>query len=210
MTFIEFADGFVKDDFAKKCNAIQVMDFLYTEKRPKLGQRLEIQVSFSNNRWCRLSGIVTEIGNLPTYDEWIVATSTVPVPPCRRGEIPADARIRFPRDCPYPNCSTCILRQGETEMTLGTLMNRCFKHMGTLQNQTLAGFAYLNFDFHDNQVGLPISKGNIYKVTLHADDSKECMWMLDSIENVTESVPFNELPQEFRDWKMGHETMGNN
>ena len=69
-TDIHFREGFVKDDFAKLCEPFQGGEFLWTGRKPKVGQRLEIQVTFDNDAWCRVSGVLTELGSYPSVEEW--------------------------------------------------------------------------------------------------------------------------------------------
>lgn len=61
--------GFVKDDFAKLCEPVQRAPFLYTGVVPKIEQRLQIQFDFPDGSWCRLSGEVIWVGELPTISE---------------------------------------------------------------------------------------------------------------------------------------------
>ena len=62
---IEISDGFINDEFAKKCEPVQGREFLYTSRQPKVGQRTETQIQVAGIHFCRLSGLVTEIGALP-------------------------------------------------------------------------------------------------------------------------------------------------
>jgi len=101
----------------------------------------------------------------------------------------------------------CTLRKGDKEMTLGTLMNRTLEADGTLHNQKLTAHAYLTFDFFHREGRLPVKSGRIYKVVHKADDSKVCMWCVESIEDVTD-LPVSALPQVFKDWEIGRESAG--
>jgi len=123
--------------------------------------------------------------------------------------IQPDVKMVFPENyaCPDPGCTMCILRQGDTEITLGTLMERSLELLGTLQNQELTVYAYLDFDFFERQDRLPFSAGRIYKVVHKADDSRMCVWQVTSIEDVTDLSP-SDLPQVFRDWDLGRHNAG--
>ena len=74
-TVVEIRDGFIKDEFAKQCEPYQrPYEFLYTGRLPEVGQRTETQITSLNGNWCRLSGIVTEVGELPTFDMWVTVS----------------------------------------------------------------------------------------------------------------------------------------
>jgi hypothetical protein len=75
---IEFEEAFIRDEIAKQKEPYQrPYDFLYTGRAPAVGQRTETHLSSTNGGWCLLSGIVTEVGELPTFDMWItVGNST--------------------------------------------------------------------------------------------------------------------------------------
>ena len=116
-----------------------------------------------------------------------------------------DVIIGFHEHCPYPDCTMCLLRKGDKEMSLGTLMERALQQFGALQNQTLTSYAYLNFDWFHKEDQLPIKSARIYKVLYKCNDGKTNMWCVESIEDVTD-LPPSELPQVFKDWEIGRES----
>mmetsp|Transcript_26838 Transcript_26838/g.45740 ORF Transcript_26838/g.45740 Transcript_26838/m.45740 type:complete len:185 (-) Transcript_26838:528-1082(-) len=76
---IAFQEGYIKDEWAKLVEpvyrSVEGRAFLYTGVKPAVGQRTETQIiiqpssstSFENGAsWCRLSGIVTDVGPLPS------------------------------------------------------------------------------------------------------------------------------------------------
>lgn len=60
--------GFIKDDFARLCEPVQKVNFLYTGKKPVVGQRTETQFTY-HNLWFRMSGVVTYIYPEPSQTE---------------------------------------------------------------------------------------------------------------------------------------------
>jgi hypothetical protein len=71
MTEISFSSGFIKDEMAKMMDSAQPLEtFLWTGRQASVGQRAETQINCIGGAWCRLSGIVTEVGALPTVCEW--------------------------------------------------------------------------------------------------------------------------------------------
>ena len=74
---IEFEAAYVRDGMAKQKEPYQrPYEFLYTGRAPAVGQRTETQLTArTNGSWCLLSGIVTEVGELPTFDMWITVSS---------------------------------------------------------------------------------------------------------------------------------------
>ena len=202
--------GFIRDEMAKQKQPFQApYQFLWTGKVAEIGQRSETQlVSTSSGRWCILSGIVTRVGELPTFDQWVTTSSMAP-PPHACGCNPVDPYaslrpdtiMRF-GDCPYPDCTMCLLRRGAPELSLETLMQRSLEEFGTLQNQRITVHAYLNFDFYHRQRELPFQAARIYKVIHKCDDSKNSVWCVESIQDVTD-LPTSELPQVFKDWEIG-------
>ena len=116
-------------------------------------------------------------------------------------------KMVFNENCEHPDCIMCLLRKGDTEMTLETLMERNLEVLGALQNQEVTVYAYLNFDYFGRQDQLPFSDGRIYKVVHKADDNKNCVWCVTSIEDVTD-LPPSDLPQAFRDWDLGRDAAG--
>lgn len=84
------------------------------------------------------------------------------------------------------------------------MKDRCLEETGTLQNQTLISYSYLNFDYFHRQDVLPFKMGRVYKVHYKVDDSKTCFWCMTSIEDVSD-MPASDLPKAFRGWEIGRE-----
>ncbi|KAL3939069.1 MAG: hypothetical protein SGARI_001504, partial [Bacillariaceae sp.] len=198
---IRIQDGFVKDDFAQQCEPFQrPYKFLWTGRVPEVGQRTETQITTAEGAWLRLSGIVTEIGEEPTFDQWVTTSSLAPQTVCECSIDPyANARpetkITFPpgRQCPAPDCIMCKLRPGL---------------FGALQGQKITSFAYLNGDFAHRAGGTAFDKdGGIYKIVYKLDDSKEYIWIVEAIYDCTD-CPTAELPQPFKDWELGQQNGG--
>lgn len=218
---IPFSNGFVKDSFAKSCQPIQGRDFLYTGKPAAVGQRLEIQASpVGLLNFCRLSGILTELGPLPSYEQWLTTTSIVngeywkrhleegaPLP-CRGANAISRKNTGRPA-CPNPDCLMCQLCQGQDQVSYGELYERSLKVLGTKHGQTATGLCYLNAYFWENQNALQFKAGRLYQVKLKVDDRLEFVWTLESVRDVTaEHTVFEELPEVFRKWAEGHRESG--
>lgn len=173
-TTIQFDDGFVKDDFAKMCEPFQKPhEFLWTGRPARVGQRTETQVDIGNH-WCRLSGVVTEVGPIPAFEEWNP-------PDC--GD-----------SCGNPHCvkySEMSVRQREEAY------KRRLRGDGAAHGQRMVAFARLNFDFF-GRPGLPFEGDRVYRVTHVVDDAKYYIWCVDKIEDVTNSE--TDLPKSFKDW----------
>lgn len=69
----------------------------------------------------------------------------------------------------------------------------------------LTGYGYLNFDFEEH---LPFKSGRIYKYELKAEDDRMFIWVVSSIEDVTDTMPVIKLPKVFRAWDTGGEAAG--
>lgn len=219
---IPIKTGFVKDQFAQSCQRIQYFrDFLFTGRRAAVGQRLEIQVdpvsSSSASRhgpgFCRVSGILTELGPMPSFEEWITTTTVFGDSFHKEGEPPAtrDMPIIPPPcpPCPDPDCIQCQCLRGEPRVSLGTFFARCLEYLGTLHGQTAKGLCYLNSDFWDYEESLPVHAGRLYEVELKVDDGKVFVWHLESVRDVTaEYTNFDDLPEVFRKWVEGHRSSG--
>lgn len=234
---IQFEAAYIRDDMAHNKEPFQrPYDFLYTGRVPAVGQRTETQLKTANGDWCILSGIVTEVGELPTFDMWITVSSRSRFIPCfvykrfshHRCVIPQtsslappltvcecsvdpynmirpDVEVGFHEHCPNPDCTMCLLRKGDNQMTLGTLMERAQEHFGTLHNHTITAYAYLNFDSYGKEDRLPVKRACIYKVVHKCNDNMMNIWCVESIQDVTD-LPPSELPQVFKDWELGRES----
>ena len=167
---IQFCDGFVKDHFAKDCEPFQrPYQFLWTGRQARVGQRTETQVN-AGGQWCRLSGVITEVGPLPTMEEYKPSE-------CDGSCGDPDCWDRFSEMC---DCDKQAYREKQLQ------------ELGALNGQTMTSFAYLNFDFYhileDSPGALPFEVGRVYKVTHVVDDNKPCAWCVTKIENVTDSI----------------------
>ena len=64
----------MKDEWARLVEPVQRgvegRAFLWTGRKAEVGQRTETQITAANGGWCRLSGVVTDVGEMPTLDEW--------------------------------------------------------------------------------------------------------------------------------------------
>jgi hypothetical protein len=118
--------------------------------------------------------------------------------------VTSDVIMGFHEDCPFPDCTMCLLRNGDKEMSLGTMMERTLEQFGTLQNKTMTAYAYLNFDWFHKDDKLPVKSARVYKVVYRCNDDQTNMWCVASIQDVTD-LPPSELPQAFKDWEIGRE-----
>jgi len=203
--FFQFDSGFINDDFSKQCEPIQGRPFLYTGRAPKVGQRTEVAVH-AGGEYCRLSGVVSSVGEVPTFDQW-VTTSDIAPPLCDCNGTDPFAMLRPDTiigmgECPDPSCLRCEIRQGRKEMSLGELWEGSRQVLGAVSGQVVTVYAYLNFDYFHKQGELPFQRGEIYRIILKLDDSKMNVWCATSIENVSD-LPGSEFPQVFRDWTEG-------
>lgn len=179
-TAISIKDGFIKDEWSQLVEpayrAAEGRAFLWTGRRPAVGQRTETQVIVADDGWCRLSGVVTDVGDLPSLDAWRDGDS------CR---LPSDVRANA-----LPLDRQLALRDDFVE------------RLGTLHGQTVTSHALLNPDFYDRQDGLPFRRARVYRVTHAADENRSFLWCVTGIEDVTD-LPRDELPEAFRKWQEG-------
>jgi hypothetical protein len=217
--------------------------FLYTGKRARVGQRVETVVHMRDGRRsedptpaddrphhdgtnsgdtiscngllpCRLSGVVTAVGGLPSFEEWVVNQGlTRRIPKCDRCglspfpiQVPPRVPIYFPGSCPRPDCLTNRIsptgdapgRQGGRPYTLEDCMRRCYEMHGTVQGQQIVSYSILHPDFEPMQDRLPFRRGRIYRVRYTAEDAMIHKWCVTSIEDVGDGKePPNDLPKEF-------------
>jgi hypothetical protein len=168
---ILFVEGFLKDGFAKLCEPVQGRSFLYTGKRPTVGQSTETQLTFGNGEWCRLSGVVTAVGRMPTLKKWKSNTS---YQACVKGQ--------------------CTCPQVSPEQVMFEL----FAHDACLAGQTLESYAVLNFDFYHKEGILPIKCDRVYLIKYKVFDGHRYPWV---VEQVTEVENLNDAPEAFHKWK---------
>lgn len=62
---------YIIDDWSKHVEPIRryredFPPFLWTGRKPQVGMRVETQVSFTEGRWCYMSGYITDVGPEPT------------------------------------------------------------------------------------------------------------------------------------------------
>lgn len=237
---IAFQQAFLDDDFAQSCERTArgrtSSSFLYTGKRPRLGQRVETAVHLTDTRRyadrshdgrpqdeespygpsppCRLSGVVTAVGSLPTFAEWAVNQSfTRRFPKCDQCGLsplpivgtPEDEPL-FPGTCPKPDCLTNRISptrdargdQRGRPYTLAALMERCLHVYGTVHSQEIVSYSVLHPAFASMQDRLPFRSGRIYRVRYAADDEMVRTWCVTSIEDVGDAEePPGDLPKEF-------------
>mmetsp|Transcript_24633 Transcript_24633/g.52515 ORF Transcript_24633/g.52515 Transcript_24633/m.52515 type:complete len:198 (-) Transcript_24633:240-833(-) len=179
-TDIPFQNGYIKDEWSQLVEpafrSVEGRAFLWTGRAPEVGQRTETQITASDGAagWCRLSGVVTEVGPLPTLDEWRDGNSCQLPPEVRDDSSPVERQLE--------------LREDFAE------------RFGTLHGQTVTSYAFLNLDFYDRQEGLPFKRARVYKVTHRADENMSFFWCVAKIEDVLKG---EEPPEAFRKWQEG-------
>lgn len=218
MTTLPFQEGFIDDETARD-NAPheQSHEFLITGRPPNIGQRIQTYVSLPSRfefPWCRFGGIVTEVGAEPTMEEWMASSfwATECCPDATSGE---STFYVFIDECPKcenePACWNCKILGGpennDKEWTVSELKNRCKAVMGALHGQEITAFSYLKFygDPYQLEGVAPYAIGRIYKICLKLDDGKVRSWRITSVEDVTDSVPIENLPSSFKNWDAGRE-----
>ena len=94
---ISFNSGFLKDEWSQLVEPIQRglngRSFLWTGRKPEVGMRTETQVTTSNGEWCRLSGVVTEVGDMPSLDEWRAGNSCQLPPAVKSNTLPIEQQL---------------------------------------------------------------------------------------------------------------------
>ncbi|KAG7368939.1 hypothetical protein IV203_031682 [Nitzschia inconspicua] len=222
---IQFSDGRIDELGARTSQNHERRDFLHCGKRPRKGQRTETIVKLENQvgkleprvtPHIRLSGIVTQVGVLPSFSDWIMGDNFCRrLPTCGHCELRhlqnyEKAHFQFPRACPDPDCYTNRASLNNTRSYMQTMMARTLLLHGTLHNQEVVSYAHLaNDSWHASStkydsMQLPFRPGQVYKISLVAQDSSPVfVWKVKSIENVTILERFEDLPEEFRDFAFG-------
>ena len=59
-------EWFVRDDMSRENEAAEKRPYLYTKRAPAIGLRVLIQFNLPNGSWGLLSGVVTNVGPIPT------------------------------------------------------------------------------------------------------------------------------------------------
>lgn len=143
----------------------------------------ETQLSFHNGSWCRMSGVVTEVGFLPTVKVWQKTTKYLGC--LDKGCV---------KDC-YP---TIFSKYDKCEPSLELMMNDLFVHDGCLNGQRIVSYAILNYNFHgDREYFLPVRKDRVYRIEFEAQDMMYHFWVVKKVMDVTNEPH----PQVFSDWK---------
>ncbi|KAL9182028.1 hypothetical protein ACHAXT_012371 [Thalassiosira profunda] len=177
---IAFSNGYLKDEWAQLVEPVQKQadggrSFLWTGRQAEVGQRTETQV-IAGGGWCRLSGVVTEVGAMPSLGEWREGDSCQLPPGVKDNSLSIDRQL--------------------------ALRDEFIEHFGTLHGQVVVSYSLLNFDFYDRQDQLPFKRARIYRVEHVADENMTFFWCVRNIEDVTDAVP-EELPEVFRKWQEG-------
>lgn len=170
----------MKDEWARLVEPVQRgvegRAFLWTGRKAEVGQRTETQITAANGGWCRLSGVVTDVGEMPTLDEWREGDSCQLPPGVKTNSLPMEQRL--------------------------ALRDQYIEHFGTLHGQVATSYSILNFDFYDKQEQLPFKRARVYKVVHVADENMSFFWVVKKIEDVT-NLPYNEMPEVFKKWQEG-------
>lgn len=183
-TEIPFKDGYLKDEYAQRAEPIQRptegRPFLWTGRKAEVGQRTETQVITSNGKaWCRLSGVVTHVGDMPTLDEWRMGNSSQLPEGIKSQTLPVEEQL--------------------------VLRDEYIERYGTLHGQSITSYSVLNFDFYDRQDMLPFKSARVYRITYKADENMSFFWIVSKIEDVTDDIVSEEelLPEVFKKWSGG-------
>lgn len=179
---IDFEQAFIRDDIAERREPFQKPDkFLFTGRQPEKGHRTETQVHLENGNWCMLSGVVTEVGELPSMDEWTSKT------------------------CYDEKCNNCTPFEELCPCHKEAFRNRILTELGTLNSQVLVSLAILHFDNYYRQENLPFKEDRVYKVTYVANEGRQFTWEVTKIEDVTEVYKSEneEAANLFLDWEGG-------
>jgi hypothetical protein len=174
-------NAFIDDESARDCESCErpQHEFLMTGRNPKVGQRMRSYLGLTSpNGWCRFSGIVTHVGEEPTFEQWC-STSFWPQQDDSSGSSSADGSSHVHihgggcEECGAgePACWSCKLLDGKESLTCSFLhlQDRCKNMMGALHNQTITAYAYLVF-YGDPTFTLPFSVGRIYKMSFQLND----------------------------------------
>jgi len=177
---ISFKNGYLKDEWAQLVEPVQRSiegrAFLWTGRKAEVGHRTETQITTADGGWCRLSGVITSVGDMPTLDEWRDGDSSQLPPGVKSKSLPVNEQ--------------------------SSLRDDFLERFGTLHGQTVTSYSFLNPDFYDRQEGLPFKRARVYKVTHTADENMSFFWCVTKVEDVTDLAQ-EELPEVFRKWQDG-------
>lgn len=223
-----FWNGRIDELGSRSSQTNERRDFLHCGKRPRKGQRTEtilnLEKEIQNNDGfqlpldIRLSGVVTQVGRLPSFSEWIEGShlpkripkcgycKLQPIQPLEKDD------LQLPPSCPDPDCYTNkVSFKGGTTTFMQSMMARTLLLHGTLHSQEVTVYAHLSTESHQELSALkydatrmPYQAGQVYKVSLVAQDSFPVFeWKVKAIEDVTHMENFEDLPEEFRDYAFG-------
>lgn len=177
---IAFKDGYLKDEWSRLVEpvhrGVEGRAFLWTGRQAEVGQRTETQITTADGSWCRLSGVVTAVGEMPTLEEWREGNSCQLPPGVKSMALPIDQQL--------------------------LLRDDFIGQFGTLHGQKVTSYSFLNPDFYDRQEGLPFKRAKVYKISIVCDENMSFVWCVTRIEDVT-GVAYEELPEVFRKWQEG-------
>jgi hypothetical protein len=222
---IQFYRGKIDEQWARACQIKERRDFLYCGKTPRQGQRIETVVDLEkqsndteedtlSRAQIRLSGIVTHVGVLPTFSDWIIGDNFANrLPSCGNCNLrPLHQPYEkisyvFPASCINPACYTNRADIENPSNYLGIMMQRSLLMHGSLHNQIVVSYNYLSpesaqlLETRKDDSFFALQTGRVYKMTLLAQDTIPVFyWKVVSIEDVTDTERFEELPEAFRDF----------
>lgn len=182
MTTIEVEDGFIVDDWAKQAKELDPKcNHLFTGQRAEVGQGTDTSVRLSNGKPFRFTGVVTEVGPLPSMEEWLKERGYQYI-------VDTDEFKEQHRNC--------VLNQ------LGTLHGQTVVSLAYLN----ANFAKQSENRGNPHSLLPFKENRIYKVTYNASEDKMNAWVVSKVEDVNDSY-FGDssgnlpLPQVFKEFR---------
>ena len=224
---IRFDRGKLDEVFSRKGQVAEKRDFLYCGKTPRQGQRIETiidlekqtsdQEAKTSRTQVRLSGIVTYVGDLPSFSDWVLGDNFANrLPSCGNCNLrpllqPFEkVNFVFPVTCINPTCYTNRAAIDNPANYLGIMFQRSLLLHGSLHNQIIVSYNYLNPDSTPKDLAIStFQAGRVYKITLLAQDTIPVFfWKVVSIDDVTTSESFEQLPQAFRDFAYGIKSSG--
>ncbi len=144
----------------------------------------ETQLSFDNGSWCRMSGVVTEVGVIPNPKLWLKTTMYLGC--IEKGCL---------QEC-HPEVFVSVNKE---RPSLQAMMMDVLVREGCLNGQRVISYAILNFDFFgDREYFLPVRKNRVYRIEYEVQDMMYHVWVVKKVVDVTNEVH----PQTFREWKV--------
>jgi len=212
---IPFATGSLHELWSRENQADEGSPFLHCGMKPRPGLRTEtiVYLDDAKKTGVRLSGVVTSVGELPAFSDWIRGDNFCRrLPHCSycnlRPLAPSEETYyKFPTTCVNHHCYSNRVAIDKSENYMYTMMKRCLLIHGSLHNQEIVSYASLHPDF-DNSLAeekdmtvIPFQAGRVYKILCRAQDSVPLFhWKVSSIIDVTYSESYESLPKEFRDF----------